>query len=38
MELNRQLTATTNDKRRAQLNQAIAEVDRRMKETQDSMK
>jgi len=38
MELDRQLTATTNDKRRAQLNQAIAEVDRRMKETQDSMK
>jgi len=37
MELDRQLTATTNDRRRAQLNDAIAEVDRRMKETQASM-
>jgi len=37
MELDRQLTATANEKRRAQLNQAIAEVDRRMKETQASM-
>ena len=37
MELDRQLTATTNEKRKAQLNQAIAEVDRRMKETQASM-
>jgi hypothetical protein len=38
MELDRQLTATANERRRAQLNQAIAEVDRRMQETQASMK
>jgi hypothetical protein len=33
MELNRQLVATTNERRRAQLGKAIEEVDRRMKET-----
>jgi hypothetical protein len=33
LELDRQLTATTNERRRAQIAQAIAEVDRRMKET-----
>jgi hypothetical protein len=38
MELDRQLTATTHERRRAQLNDAIAEVDRRMKATEASMK
>lgn len=38
MELDRQLVATTHERRRAQLNQAIAEVDRRMQETQTAMK
>jgi hypothetical protein len=33
LELDRQLTATTNERRRAQLTQAIEEIDRRMKET-----
>ena len=37
-ELERQFAATTHERRRAQLNQAIAEVDRRMKETEASMK
>ena len=37
MELDRQLAATTHERRKAQLNQAIAEVDRRMKETEASM-
>ena len=38
MELDRQLVATTHERRKAQLNQAIAEVDRRMKETEATMK
>ena len=38
MELDRQLAATANERRKTQLNQAIAEVDRRMKETEASMK
>jgi hypothetical protein len=38
MELARQLAATTHERRRAQLNQAIAEVDRRMLEAQAAMK
>jgi hypothetical protein len=33
LELDRQLTATTNERRRAQIAQAIEEIDRRMKET-----
>jgi hypothetical protein len=33
LELDRQLTATANERRRAQITQAIEEVDRRMKET-----
>jgi hypothetical protein len=33
LELDRQLAATTNERRRAQLTQAIEEIDRRMKET-----
>jgi hypothetical protein len=37
-ELERQSAATTNDRRRAQIAQAIAEIDRRMAETQDGMK
>ena len=37
-ELDRQLVATTHERRKAQLNQAIAEVDRRMKETEATMK
>ena len=37
-ELDRQLVATTHERRKAQLNQAIAEVDRRMKETDATMK
>jgi hypothetical protein len=32
-ELDRQLAATANERRRAQITQAIAEIDRRMKET-----
>ena len=36
-ELDRQLTATTHERRRAQLNQAIAEVDRRIAEMQASI-
>ena len=35
LELDRQLTATTNERRRAQITQAIAEIDRRMKETSE---
>ncbi len=38
MELDRQRVATTHEGRRAQLNQAIAEVDRRMQEAQAAMK
>ena len=38
MELDRQLTATTHERRRAPLNNAIAEVDCRMKENDASMK
>lgn len=38
MELDRQLVATTHERRRAQLNQAIAEVDRRMRDTQSAVK
>lgn len=38
MELDRQLVATTHERRRAQLHQAIAEVDRRMQEAQAAMK
>ena len=38
MELDRQLVATTHEQRRAQLSQAIAEVDRRMQEAQTAMK
>ena len=37
LELDRQLTATTNERRRAQLTQAIEEIDRRMKETSDAL-
>jgi len=33
LELDRQLSATTNERRRAQITQAIEEIDRRMKET-----
>jgi len=36
-ELDRQLAATTNERRRAQITQAIAEIDRRMKETSASL-
>ena len=36
-ELDRQLSATTNERRRAQIAQAIAEIDRRMKETQAAL-
>jgi hypothetical protein len=32
-ELERQLSATTNDRRRTQIRQAIEEIDRRMEET-----
>jgi hypothetical protein len=38
MELDRQLSATTHERRRAQLNDAIAEVDRRMKACEATMK
>jgi hypothetical protein len=37
LELDRQLGAATNERRRAQLTQAIAEIDRRMKETSASL-
>jgi hypothetical protein len=37
LELDRQLGATSNERRRAQLAQAIAEIDRRMKETSASL-
>ena len=37
-EVDRQLVATTHERRRAQLSDAIAEVDRRMKETEAGMK
>jgi hypothetical protein len=37
LELDRQLGATTNERRRAQITQAIAEIDRRMKETSASL-
>ncbi len=37
-EMERQSAATTNDRRRAQIAQAIAEIDRRMAETQDGLK
>jgi hypothetical protein len=37
LELNRQLAATTNERRRAQLAEAIAEVDRRMSDTRASL-
>jgi hypothetical protein len=33
LELDRQLAATANERRRAQITQAIEEIDRRMKET-----
>ena len=36
-ELDRQLAATTHERRRAQIMQAIAEIDRRMKETSASL-
>jgi len=36
-ELERQLEATTNDRRRTQLRQAIEEVDRRMKATKKTV-
>ena len=38
IEVDRQLVATTHERRRAQLSDAIAEVDRRMKETEAGMK
>jgi hypothetical protein len=37
-ELERQLEATTNERRRTQLRQAIEEVDRRMKEAEHELK
>jgi hypothetical protein len=36
-ELERQLSATTHERRRTQITEAIAEIDRRMKETQDAL-
>jgi hypothetical protein len=36
-ELDRQLAVTTNERRRAQIADAIAEIDRRMKETQAAL-
>ena len=36
-ELDRQLAVTTNERRRAQIAEAIAEIDRRMKETQAAL-
>jgi hypothetical protein len=38
MELDRQRVATTHERRREQLNHAIAEVDRRMQEAQAAVK
>jgi hypothetical protein len=35
-ELDRQLLATTNERRRAQIEQAIAEINRRMEETENA--
>ena len=37
-ELDRQLKATTNERRRAQIAQAIEEIDRRTKATEEGMK
>jgi hypothetical protein len=37
-ELERQLGATTIERRRAQIRQAIEEIDRRMKEAEDDLK
>ena len=37
-ELERQSTATTNERRRAQIAEAIAEIERRMALTQDGLK
>ena len=37
-ELDRQLTAATNPQRRAQLTQALEEIDRRMREVEAGMK
>jgi hypothetical protein len=37
LELDRQLGSATNERRRAQLTQAIAEIDRRMKEMQATL-
>jgi hypothetical protein len=37
MELDRQLTATTHERRKAQLTEAIAEVDRRMKDAEAAL-
>jgi hypothetical protein len=37
-ELERQLGATTVERRRAQIRQAIEEIDRRMKEAEDDLK
>ena len=37
-ELDRQLKATANERRRTQIAQAIAEIDRRTKETEDGVK
>jgi hypothetical protein len=36
-ELDRQLAATTNERRRAQIAEAIAEIDRRMRETREAL-
>jgi hypothetical protein len=38
IELDRQLKATTNERRRAQILQAIEEIDRRTKATEEGMK
>ena len=38
MELDRQLVATTNERRRAQIAQAIAEINRRMVATENGVK
>jgi hypothetical protein len=37
-ELDRQLVATTNERRRAQIAQAIEEINRRMEETENGVK
>ncbi len=37
MELDRQLTAATHERRRAQLTEALAEVDRRMKDAEAAL-